>query len=144
MIKVNERFPACRRPEGTSRRSGRPERKAELRQQLAQQEQRQPDDIQIPIDSMTLFDIDHAGQVLDFADEMRGKGAKRIILSCEMGQCRSAAVGLGIAEALGRRATWFDRRFELNAHTRGTVAEAARLRRGAKFEAALCELAAQA
>lgn len=104
------------------------------------------DDIQMPIDSMTLFDVGHAGQVLDFADEMRAKGMKRIILSCEMGRCRSAAAACGIVESLGQRASWMDRRFEPNAHVRRVMAEAAQLRRGRRNrqEAALHEIAAQA
>lgn len=47
-----------------------------------------------------LFNEDHAGQILDFYEEMETAGVSVIYVHCLMGQCRSAAVAAALEKAL--------------------------------------------
>lgn len=81
------------------------------------------DDIQENILGMTLFSEAHAHEIIDFYDEMRAKGARLMIINCEQGRCRSAAIGAALAE-MERATSWFDKRFEPNVHVRRVMGDA--------------------
>lgn len=84
------------------------------------------DDIQTDIDGLVLFNSAHARMILNFFQEMLGLGMKLIIINCEKGLCRSAAIGAAIVELRGGRSVWFDRRFAPNAYVRQVMLEEGR------------------
>ena len=84
------------------------------------------DDIRGPIDGMVPFDESHAHAILNFYRDMRAKGVRFFIVNCEMGMCRSAAVGAALAEISGGRTGWFDRRFQPNVYVRSVLLETAK------------------
>lgn len=81
------------------------------------------DDIPYKIEGMVLFDGTHARQIIDFFTDMRSSGVRLFKINCEQGRCRSAGVGAALAEIAGGRTSWFDRRFEPNAHVRRVLIE---------------------